>query len=133
MGNKALRLFGRQDWTFYASAAEGNMFSTCPSVCACVRVRRRHSSDRLAVDSYFIHVHARIFCFKDQQLKRLNELQTLWNHFWISRCLHVRFFPADVCRWRPYRWVGLTRSNPFKLLVNYCRTNTRKHFLANVL
>jgi len=25
------------------------------------------------------------------------------------------------------------RRNPFKLSVNYCRTNTRKYFLANVL
>jgi len=34
-----------------------------------------------------------------------------------------------VCRWRPYR----NRGNPFKLSVNYCRTKTRKNFLANVL
>jgi len=27
----------------------------------------------------------------------------------------------------------VTRGNPFKLSVNYCRTNTRKYFLANVL
>jgi len=27
----------------------------------------------------------------------------------------------------------VTRGNPFKLSVNYCRTNTRKNFLANVL
>jgi len=28
---------------------------------------------------------------------------------------------------------NVTRGNPFKLSVNYCRTNTRKNFLANVL
>jgi len=27
----------------------------------------------------------------------------------------------------------VTRGNPFKLSVNYCGTNTRKNFLANVL
>ena len=27
----------------------------------------------------------------------------------------------------------VTRGNPFKLSVNYCSTNTRKNFLANVL
>ena len=27
----------------------------------------------------------------------------------------------------------VTRGNPLKLSVNYCRTNTRKNFLANVL
>jgi len=27
----------------------------------------------------------------------------------------------------------VTRGNPFKLSVNYCCTNTRKNFLANVL
>ena len=28
---------------------------------------------------------------------------------------------------------AVTRGNPFKLSVNYCRTNTRKNFLASVL
>ena len=28
---------------------------------------------------------------------------------------------------------GRSKDNPFKLSVNYCRTNTRKYFLANVL
>ena len=28
---------------------------------------------------------------------------------------------------------AVTRGNPFKLSVNYCRTNTRKNFLANML
>ena len=28
---------------------------------------------------------------------------------------------------------AVTRGNPFKLSVNYCRMNTRKNFLANVL
>ena len=28
---------------------------------------------------------------------------------------------------------AVRHGNPFKLSVNYCRTNTRKNFLANVL
>ena len=43
--------------------------------------------------------------------------------------LHVRLFQADISA-DSNRTV--TRSNPFKLSVNYCRTNTRKNFLANV-
>jgi len=51
----------------------------------------------------------------------------------------IIFGLVDVCMsdyFQPMSADGdrtVTRGNPFKLSVNYCRTNTQTNFLANVL
>jgi len=50
----------------------------------------------------------------------------------------IMFGLIDVCTSDYFQLMSadgdrtVTRSNPFKLSVNYCLTNTRKNFLANV-
>ena len=99
-----------------------HIVDTCPRTKFEGGLNRLHEAD----DDAVIWLESTVDCSTREII-----LQTFYleNNFWLSRCLHVRLFPADVCRWRPRRnQCNLT----FKLSVNYCRTNTWKNFLANV-